>query len=482
MHRLYDYDFPTSGCAHIFRPTRFLAPRFDRSTVAADLNAGFVVAIVLIPSAMAYALLAGLPPQVGVYASILPLIGYAFVGRSRVVSVGPVTIVSLMTASTLAPLVAADPAAAPAYAATLALLCAGVLALASWLRLGRFVNILSHSVLSGFLTAVGVIIASSQMKHLIGVPLPRSDIAPVQVWYALTSLHVWSPATLAIGGLTLVLLMRKKEICAALMAAGWIGPSASAHLQRAMPLVAAGLAIAIAAVLDLPRSANLAVVGPLPRLLPEFGLPSLHLEAWRHLLPGAILMSAIGFLECAGVVRGIEAKSGERLDADRELAGLAVANLGASVSGGYPVSGGTIRSVMNFNAGAATPFANAWTAMVILVTLVLFAPLIARLPMAVLAAIVIAASLSIIDFSLLTGDGKRADRIAFLGTALTTILGSPEAGLLAGLAFSLAPTALAALKAGPNAPVVTQVSTHVAPPDDRRSRGTHDGGRLVASG
>lgn len=446
MHRLWDGDLARLAAplddTHHSGWSASLQPGPLRDRWIADLNAGLVVATVLIPSAMAYALLAGLPPHVGLYASILPLLLYPLFGSNRAVSVGPVTIVSLMTASTLGQLAPAGSADYIAYAASLALLSAICLALAAWLNFGRFIELLRPSALGGFLTAVGFIIGCSQLKSLVGVALPRVEFAPALAWHAVLAVGRWNFVTLALGLGGLAALVWRADLTACAVRRGWIAASRAPGVTRAMPLLLVAVALALSWSLDLSTRAGIAVVGAIPTGLPAWHWPSLGLDAWRVLIPGATLMSLIGYCECISVVKGLQAKGAGPIDLNRELAGLAAANLGASVSGGYPVSGGTVRSVVNFNAGAATPYANAFTALIVLASVLMFGRWFAYLPMAILAAIVIAASLSIIDWQGLRGRGlNAADHLRFLGTLTATLALSPELGLAAGLAMSLMPDA-----------------------------------------
>jgi SulP family sulfate permease len=413
------------------------APRYTRTDAVNDLFAAVIVTIMLVPQSLAYAMLAGLPPVVGLYASILPLAAYALFGTSRTLAVGPVAVVSLMTAAAVAPLAAAGSAAYVTAAVTLAFLSGLVLLAMAVLRLGFLANFLSHPVISGFITASGILIAASQLKHILGIraegdTLPRIA-AELARWLGGTNLP-----TLVIGvAATGFLFWARRSLKPLLLRAGF-GRRAADLLAKAGPLAAIILSI-LAVVLFGLDQAGVRIVGEIPAGLPPFALPSFDLALWVELLPAAVLISLVGFVESVSVAQTLAAKRRQRIVANQELVGLGTANLASAISGGYPVTGGFARSVVNFDAGAATPLAGAATAIGILGATLFLTPLFRYLPQAVLAATIIVAVLSLVDLAAIrrTWTYSKADFAAMAATIMLVLLVGVEAGIIAGVALSL---------------------------------------------
>ena len=405
---------------------------YDRSVLSNDLMAAVIVTIMLIPQSLAYALLAGLPPVVGLYASILPLVLYALFGTSRTLAVGPVAVISLMTAS------ATDPAAEYLEAAiTLAALSGIMLAILGFLRAGFLANLLSHPVISGFITASGVLIATSQLKHILGVTA-GGDTWPEMLGALAMSMSDTNLWTLAIGVLaTLFLFWVRKGAKPALMALGLPGRSAE-MIAKAGPVVAVGLTILAAIMFGLgDRGVNL--VGAIPAGFPSFAMPSTDISLIEKLWVPALLISIIGFVESVSVAQTLAAKRRQRISPDQELIGLGAANIASAVSGAYPVTGGFARSAVNFDAGAQTPAAGAFTAGGIALATLFLTPYLAALPVATLAATIIVAVLSLVDVKT---PGQlwrysKADFAAHLATIAVTLLAGVEWGVISGVAVGL---------------------------------------------
>ena len=413
------------------------APQYRRNQATRDLVAAVIVTVMLIPQSLAYALLAGLPAQVGLYASILPLVIYAVFGTSRTLSVGPVAVVSLMTAAALAPLAEAG---APEYvsgAILLAVMSGLILTLMGIFRLGFLVNFLSHPVVSGFVTASGIVIAASQLKHIFGIQASGHNLLEIGQSLLLT-IDDTNPTTLAIGiGVLLFLMLARKHLKPFLMAVGLASRSADI-LAKSAPIVAI-LATTLVAWQFQLDDRGVRLVGNVPRGLPELALPSLDMGLWQQLAVSALLISVVGFVESVSVGQTLAAKRRQRIDPDQELIGLGTANLGAGFSGGMPVTGGFSRSVVNFDAGAETPAAGAYAAVGIALATLLLTPAIAYLPQATLAATIIVAVATLIDFPALgrTWRYSRTDFGAMLATIVLTLVHSVEAGLIAGVALSI---------------------------------------------
>ncbi len=410
---------------------------YDRSHAAQDGLAALIVTLMLIPQSLAYAMLAGLPPVSGLYASLLPLLLYAVFGSSRTLAVGPVAVVSLMTAAALQPLF---PEGGPAYAGAallLALMSGLILTLMAFLRLGFIANFLSHPVISGFISASGLLIAIGQVKHLLGISVSGENLLQLvpALFKALPTTH-WP--TLLIGILSLAWLWWARARLRPLLQRMGLSAQAAGNLAKAGPVLAIILAILAVKGLQLDQT-GVKVVGAIPQGLPGFTLPSLDLHLALQLLPAALLISLVGFVESVSVGQTLAAKQRQRIEPDSELLGLGAANLGAALSGGLPVTGGFARSVVNHDAGAQTPMAGVFTAAGIAFSALLLTPLLHDLPQAVLAATIIVAVLSLVDLGSLkrTWQYSRQDGTAQLATLLGVLLIGVEAGILIGVGLSL---------------------------------------------
>ncbi len=410
---------------------------YDRSHAAQDGLAALIVTLMLIPQSLAYAMLAGLPPVSGLYASLLPLLLYAVFGSSRTLAVGPVAVVSLMTAAALQPLF---PEGGPAYAGAallLALMSGLILTLMAFLRLGFIANFLSHPVISGFISASGLLIAIGQVKHLLGISVSGENLLQLvpALFKALPTTH-WP--TLLIGILSLAWLWWARARLRPLLQRMGLSAQAAGNLAKAGPVLAIILAILAVKGLQLDQT-GVKVVGAIPQGLPGFTLPSLDLHLALQLLPAALLISLVGFVESVSVGQTLAAKQRQRIEPDSELLGLGAANLGAALSGGFPVTGGFARSVVNHDAGAQTPMAGVFTAAGIAFSALLLTPLLHDLPQAVLAATIIVAVLSLVDLGSLkrTWQYSRQDGTAQLATLLGVLLIGVEAGILIGVGLSL---------------------------------------------
>ncbi|WP_112312112.1 SulP family inorganic anion transporter [Pseudogemmobacter bohemicus] len=410
--------------------------RYDRATFSADLLAAVIVTIMLIPQSLAYAMLAGMPPEAGLYASILPLVAYALFGTSRVLAVGPVAVVSLMTASAVAPVVLAGLTDAMTAAMVLALMSGAMLVAMGLLRLGFLANFLSHPVISGFITASGLLIAAGQLGYLFGAGGGGSTLPAVIS--RLTDAGGINPATCAIGFGALVFLWFARSRLKPLLTGLGMGAGAASVITRAAPVMAVFATIALSKGFDL-GARGVALVGQVPAGLPVLGLPQVDMALILALAPAAFLISIVGFVESVSVARTLAARRRERIGPDQELMGLGAANLAAGISGAFPVTGGFARSVVNFDAGAQTPAAGAFTAIGIALAALFLAPLLAALPQATLAATIIVAVLSLVDLPALARvwAWSRHDFAAMLATIIVTLGFGVEAGISVGVALSI---------------------------------------------
>ncbi|NHN35745.1 sulfate permease [Pseudomaricurvus alcaniphilus] len=402
-----------------------------------DGLAAVIVTLMLIPQSLAYAMLAGLPPVAGLYASILPLLAYTLFGTSSTLSVGPVAVISLMTATALAPLFAAGSQEYMVAAMVLALLSGAILMVMALLRLGFLANFLSHPVVSGFISASGLLIAIGQLQHILGIAGGGHNVLDM-LWGLAQNLSRTHGPTLAIGTASLILLMLARSHLKGWLSRLRLSPMLAANLSKAGPVVTLLLAIAVVSLFDL-ADRGVAVVGAIPRGFPPLSVPTMELQLLPQLLPAALLISLVGFVESVSVGQTLAAKRRQRIDPNQELFGLGSANIAAAVSGGFPVTGGFSRSVVNFDAGAATPMAGAFTALGISLTVLFFTPLFHNLPQAVLAATIIVAVLSLVDLGafMRTWRYSRADALAMITTVVGVLLVGVEAGILMGVGLSL---------------------------------------------
>jgi SulP family sulfate permease len=411
--------------------------RYTRATLGADLIAALIVTILLVPQSLAYALLAGLPPEAGIYASILPILLYAIFGSSRVLAVGPVAVVSLMTAAALGQVAEVGTAGYAVAALTLALLSGAMLFAMGLLKLGFMANFLSHPVIAGFIAASGLLIAAGQLRHVLGVQA-GGDTLPEILLSLSEHMDQTNPVTLAIGaGATLFLFWVRKGMKPLLVALG-IPARTADMLTKAGPVLAVAATTALVWGLDL-AARGVRIVGEVPQGLPPFTLPDFSFGLVSALLLPAALVSIIGFVESVSVAQTLAVRRRQRIDPDQELLGLGAANIGAAFSGGLPVTGGFARSVVNADSGAETPAAGAFTALGLALAALALTPLLYFLPQATLAATIIVAVLSLVDLKILrrTWAYSRRDFAAVAITILATLVLGVEVGVSLGVALSV---------------------------------------------
>jgi len=413
------------------------AREYNRETLINDLTAAVIVVIMLIPQSLAYAMLAGLPPEVGLYASILPLVLYAVFGTSRTLAVGPVAVASLMSAAAVGAVVKQGTAGYIEASILLALLSGAFLMLMGLFRLGFLANFLSHPVISGFISASGVLIAFSQLKHVLGISASGHTLPQVATSLA-HNLPEVNGYTLAIGAGCLAFLYFVRLRLTSLLQAFGVPESVAGFVVKAGPVLSVVATILIASTWQLDAE-GVAIVGAVPEGLPTLGLPAIHMELVRELALPAFLISVIGFVESVSVAQTLAAKRRQRINPNQELIALGAANLGSGISGGYSVTGGFARSVVNFDAGAQTPAAGVFTAIGIAVATLFLTPLIHYLPKATLAATIIVAVLALIDFRMIraTWIYSKRDFLAMAATILLTLGVSVEVGVASGVTLSI---------------------------------------------
>ena len=401
----------------------------NRHTVRQDFFSGLTGAIVVLPQGVAFAGIAGLPPQYGLYTAMVPAIIAGLLGSSHHLISGPTTTLSIVVFATLAPL--AEPASQPfiVLALTLAFLAGLIQLFLGLARLGAVVNFVSHSVVVGFTCGAAILIASSQMKHLLGIPLP-SGSSFLETWTSLMArLPEINPYTLAVGMTTLLTAIL---------------------IERFLPrlpdmLLAMGVGSLLAAMLGATEHA-IALVGPLPSNLPPLSLPNISFDTVRTLSSGALAIAVLGLIEAISIARSIALKSGQRIDGNREFIGQGVSNMVGSFFSAYPSSGSFTRSGINHRSGAKTPLSAVFAALLLMVVLLFVAPLAAYLPIAAMAGIILKVAYKLIDFHhiktivRLTKPGLAVMSATFFSTLFLELEFAIYAGVLLSLSIYLSRT------------------------------------------
>lgn len=424
----------------MFRPGKrgpAWARGYGRGDLGGDLTAALVVTLLLVPQGLAYAALAGLPPQLGLYASLLPLAIYALFGSSMVMSVGPVAVASLMTAAALEPLAAPGSADYIAGAVLLALLAGLMLFVFGLLRLGELARFLSHPVISGFISGAALLIIIGQLRPLLGIEAEGHNAVALIAALA-DQLDETRPLTAGIGSTTLLTLWLARRYLTSVLEKLGLARGAAALATRLAPMVA--VVVSIVLVTHFGWQDRVDVVGHLPAGLPELVTPRLDWALIGELWLPALMIGLIGFVESVSIAQAFARQRGQRIDPNAELRGLGAANIASALSGAFPVTGGFSRTAVNAEAGARTPLAGILAAVLIAVVLVAATGLVSALPMAVLAATIIVAALGLVDFSTLkrTWRYDRAEGLALAGTAAGVLFAGVEIGIGVGIALSLA--------------------------------------------
>lgn len=411
--------------------------KYDRQILTSDVLAAVIVTVMLIPQSLAYALLAGMPPETGLYASILPLILYAIFGTSQSLAVGPVAVVSLMTAAAASEVAASGLVTHIEAAMMLALISGILLALIGMLRLGFLANFLSHPVVSGFISASGIIIALSQLKHFLGISA-NGDTLIELLETLISNVSNTNFYTVSVGSFALLILIwARTGLKSILKSMGWNTFYVNTAVRIAP--VFAVILTSLAAYLFRLDQLGVKLMGEIPSGLPSLSLPPLEFTVLQYLLLPALMLSIIGYVESVSVGRTLAARKKQKIDPDQELIGLGAANLGASISGGFPVTGGFSRSIVNYDAGAETPAASFFTAIGIALATILLTQYLAWLPNATLGTTIIIAVLSLVDLKILktTWNYSRSDFAAVSLTMGMTLIFGVEIGVSTGVLISL---------------------------------------------
>lgn len=413
--------------------------RSGPSDLAQDGLAGTITAILLIPQALAYALLAGLPPEVGLYASVLPVIVYALLGSSRVLAVGPVAVAAVMVSAALIPYSGNDPARYLTGALMLSGLSGVILLAMAALKLGWLTHFISHPVLSGFTTGAALYIIGTQLSGLTGIPVPRDAGADGIVQALVLGRDRLNLPTLAFGLGAMTLLFAARAPLQRLLTGFGLKRETAGSIGRTAPLLLVIASTVLSSAFDAHGSWAVAVVGEIPHGLPRLSLRVLAEDGWQRLLAPAAMIAIIGYVESISVAKALAFRRQEKIDPDRELLALGSTNLIASVAGAMPVAGGFARSMVNYEAGARTQLAAVVTALWVALAALLFTGLLAPLPKAVLAAIIVVAVWQLVDFASLRHSWRydRGDGAAQAATIVGVLALGVEGGLMIGAGLSL---------------------------------------------
>ncbi|HEY9853474.1 MAG TPA: sulfate permease [Leptolyngbyaceae cyanobacterium] len=413
---------------------------YRREFLFGDITAAIVVASLLIPQGMAYAMLAGLPPQVGLYASILPQIVYALLGTSRVLSVAPVAVDSLMVGAAVSSLAPHDTPEYLLLALTLAFLVGVLEILMGVFRLGFLANLLGQAVISGFISAAAIIIGISQIKHLLGLKIPQTESLINSIANIARNFGSINWVSLGLGVTGIGILLYFNQILGGQLKRLGFSESKIIIFTKMAPLLLVICTSLLVWTCRLDRVAGVKVVGDIPKGLPPLTVPSFDLNILQCLLPTALAISFVGFMEAFGTGKVLASKGEQKLDANQELIALGAANASAAFTGGYPITGGLSRSVVNFSAGANTELSSLVTAAIVTVTILLFAPLFYFLPQACLASIILVAVANLLDFGTLKHlwNNDKGNAIVWCAAFAGVLLTSVEKGILLGAVVSFA--------------------------------------------
>ncbi|WP_180134693.1 SulP family inorganic anion transporter [Acinetobacter sp. YH12070] len=396
-----------------------------------DVLASLIVIAMLVPQGMAYSMLAGLPPIMGLYASILPMIVYALIGGSSTLSIGPVAIISMMTFATLNPLFEVG---SPVYieAATLLALMVGLISLLLGVfRFGFLIQLISHPVIKSFIIASALLIALGQFKFLVDVPLKANNIPEfvLSLWEYLSLTHF---ASLIFGVLAILFLIYVPKILATQSIQSRFG--STAFLSKALPLILVVISIASVMLFDL-QNVGIKTVGEIPSGFPPLSFPHWNWELVQTLLPGATMITMISFVESLSIAQATALQQRSQLNSNQELIALGLANLSAGVSSAFPVTGSLSRTVVNADAGAKTPMAGVLSSLLIIVVSLYFTGFFQDLPLVILAATIIVSIWKLVDFKPFVDTWRysKADGIAMWVTFFGVVCIDISTGLIIGI-------------------------------------------------
>ena len=412
--------------------------QYQLSALPTDVIAGLVVGVLVIPQSLGYAVLAGLPPVYGLYAAIVPVLVYAWIGSSNIQAVGPVAITAIMTASSLHPYATEGTQQYILMASLLSLMVGTMLWLAGRLKLGWIMQFISRGVSAGFISGAAVLIFVSQLKYLTSIPVAGNGL-----FGYLSSMHIYArqlhPLTLVIGFMAFTLLVANRY-GSKWVWRSWLSASYAKWAERLFPLILLGIAIVLSISLRWATH-GVATIGDIPQGLPTFTLPYVpDFHEALNLLPSAGLMALIIFVSSSSVASNYARLRGETFDANRELTGLGLANMAGGFFQSFTVAGGFSRTAMNADSGAKTPVASLVTILVMIAALIAFGNLLAPLPYALLGATIMVSIIGLIDMTTLKSAWQRdrLDAASFLAAFVGVLIFGLNTGLVIGLMVSFA--------------------------------------------
>jgi len=409
---------------------------YNKGALQADAMAALIVTIMLIPQSLAYAMLAGLPPATGLYASILPLLAYALFGSSRTLAVGPVAVISLLSANAVGLAHITSGLDVLTLSMTLALLSGVLMLIMGIFKLGFIANLLGRPVVTGFITAAGILIALGQLKHILGIPLGGHNLPELANGLVQYGSH--THLLTAVVGVTSIVFLWWARAPLTRLLCRFMSKTAASALSKMAPVSAVIVSILLVSNLSLDQQ-GLKVVGDIPSGLPTLAWPELSWLLVSTLMPSAIMISLIGYVESISVAQTLANKRRQQIDPNHELLGLGAANMASAASGGFAVTGGFSRSVVNYDAGAQTPMAGVFTAVGIALASLYLTPYLALLPKAVLGATIFVAVLTLIEPHEIkfTWKYSKHDFSAMMITISMVLFVGVEAGVIAGVAATI---------------------------------------------
>ena len=409
---------------------------YNGSIFTEDLVAAIIVTILLVPQSLAYALLAGLPPQVGIYVSIFPLLAYALLGSSKYLNVGPTAVISIMTAASISILPESERLIS---AAALGVMTGSILLVAWLFKAGFIMNFVSRPVVSAYITGAAILIIISQLKHIFGVNI-HSSTALSMLSELLKNMYNINEYSMLIGICAIFLLIIINRYLAYSLIRLRIKSRRAKLVGRIAPILIVAIFIMFSSFYNFSNTFDLNVVGEIPKGLPPFSIPVLPYSSLQSLAMPAVVIAIVAFVDSCSTAQELAARSRSRVDSNKELLSLGASNLVAGMTGGYPINGSMSRSAVNFNAGGKTRFVGLLVAMMMALTAVFLTPILKDLPLAVLAALIIVACFSLVDFKNLweTWVYSRADGITAIATFSSVLIFGVQWGVLVGVILAMA--------------------------------------------
>jgi len=423
---------------------------YSGSIFTDDLLAAIVVTVLLVPQCLAYALLAGLPPQIGIYASIFPLLAYAALGSSNYLNVGPTAVISLMTAVCIASL---PPEMRIISAAALAIITGVVLIIAGFFKAGFVMNFVSRPVVSAYITGAALLIVISQLKQILGVTVNSGTAFGMlsELWQNAPNGNLLA---FAIGIFAILAFLVVRKGLPYLLIKSGLRARTAKIIARMSPIVIITVFTVLSAALDLHGRFDVAIVGQVPAGLPPLSFPALSRLEYEALLMPAIVIAIVAFVDSTSTAQELAARKRGRVDANKELLGVGAANAVAGLTGGYPINGSMSRSAVNFTAGGKTPLVGVLVAGFMALTALFLTPVLENLPLSVLAALIIVACLNLLDFGAIWRSWVYAKRdgLTAIATFLAVIFVGVQWGVLVGVILAMALHIRQSLQ--PNLPLV----------------------------